>query len=253
MVVLSLIFDDDCKTSMMHEYATTCPLPTSKTIHHPSPNDLSRTNKADNGSFIRFFLFIRAMEYIMKMKNRAMAIMVLATALVLAGTATAGKVIDEQFGPDGSTVELVKAKVRNGVLTLAVRYVHPWELTTAKEREDYEISGQNRMYQIKNREIPIKFKVGSVFYVADGKKYHVLKDKAGNWLAAPVAGDYIAGPADRDVLQKMKKKNQIPALFLTDDHPVQVLWFKFPAPPEGITNIEFQIPEVTPFDVEIKR
>ena len=189
----------------------------------------------------------------MKMMIRAMAIMVLATALGLAGTVQAAKVIDEQFGPDGSTVELVKSKVRNGVLTLAVRYVHPWESATPEERESYEISGQNRMYQIQNREIPIKFKVGSVFYVADGKKYHVLKDKAGNWLASPVAGDYIAGPADKDVLRKMKKKNQIPALFLTDDHPVQILWFKFPAPPEGVTDIEFQIPEVTPFDVEIRQ
>ncbi len=56
MVVLSLIFDNDCKTPLMHEYATTCPLSTSKTRHHPSPNNLSRTNKTDNGSLIRFFL-----------------------------------------------------------------------------------------------------------------------------------------------------------------------------------------------------
>lgn len=190
----------------------------------------------------------------MKMKNRAMTIMVLATVFVLAGTVQAAKVIDEQFGPDGSTVELVKAKVRNGVLTLAARYVHPWELTTPEERKKYNsFDSANKMTQIRHRKIPIKFKVGSVFYVADGKKYHVLKDKAGNWLASPVAGDYIAGPVDKDVLRKMKKKNQIPALVLTDDHPVQILWFKFPAPPEGVTEIEFQIPEVSPFDVEIKQ
>ena len=190
----------------------------------------------------------------MKMKNRATAIMVLATVLVLAATVQAGEVIDEQFGPDGSKVELVKAKVRNGVLTLAVRYVHPWELLTPKERNNYnEFDGAIRETQIRRRKIPIKFKVDSVFYVANGEKYHVLKDKSGNWLASPVAGDYIAGPVDRDVVREMEKKNQIPALVLTDDHPVQILWFKFPAPPEGVTDIEFQIPEVSPFDVEIKQ
>ncbi len=189
----------------------------------------------------------------MKLKNRAIVVMLLATVLAAGARAHAAKVIDEQFGPDGSKVELVKAKVLNGVLTLAVRYIHPWELTTPEERENYEISQKNRMYQIKNRKIPIKFKVSSVFYVADGKKYYVLKDKSGNWLASPVSGDYIAGPVDKDVILKMKKKNQIPALFLTEDHPVQILWFKFPAPPKGVTSIEFQIPEVTPFDVEIKQ
>ncbi len=187
------------------------------------------------------------------MKNYGMLLIIMSTLFLWSGTLTAGQVIDDQFGPDGTKVELVKAKVRNGVLTLAVRYIHPWELTTAEQREKFENSTTNQMYQLKNRSIPIKFKVGSVFYVADGKKYHVLKDKEGNWLASPVAGDYIAGPADRDVLRKMKKKNRIPALFLSDNHPIQILWFKFPAPPEGVNEIEFQIPEVTPFDVEIKR
>jgi len=187
------------------------------------------------------------------MKNYGMLLIIMSTLFLCSGTLTAGQVIDDQFGPDGTKVELVKAKVRNGVLTLAVRYIHPWELMSAEERDKLEIGSKNKQYQIKNREIPIKFKVGSVFYVADGKKYHVLKDKEGNWLAAPVAGDYIAGPADRDWLKKTKKENKIPALFLNEDHPVQILWFKFPAPPESVNEIEFQIPEVTPFDVEIKR
>jgi hypothetical protein len=205
----------------------------------------------NNGSFI--LIIPTTLEKTMKKKNAVATVMVLTTLLFLSGTAMAGKVIDEQFGPDGAKVELVKAKVRNGVLTLAVRYIHPWELTTPEERQKHEFNSTNKLNQIMMRKIPIKFKVNSVFYVADGKEYHVLKDKKGNWLASPVAGEYVAGPADRDVLQKMKKKNRIPALFLTKDHPVQILWFKFPAPPEGVTDIEFQIPEVTPFDVEIKR
>ena len=177
----------------------------------------------------------------------------LALLLFFVQSAPAGQVLDEQFGPDGSKVELVKAKIRNGVLTLAVRYIHPWieEKQKAKKKRDPDVK-----FQV----IYIKFKVADVFYVADGKRYHVLKDKEGNWLAAPVAGDYIGGPMSGDALKEMLEKNQVPALKLYfpiisthSSHPSQVIWFKFPAPPEGVDEIEFQIPEVSPFDVEIKR
>jgi len=166
--------------------------------------------------------------------------------LFYAQSAPAGQVLDEQFGPDGSKVELVKAKIRNGVLTLAVRYIHPWIEEKQKERK-------KRDEDVYLRRIPIKFKIGDVFYVANGKRYHVLKDKEGNWLAAPVAGDFIGGPMGEDALKEKLEKNMVPALQIDQSHPIQVLWFKFPAPPEGVDEIEFQIPEVSPFDVEIKR
>jgi hypothetical protein len=169
----------------------------------------------------------------------------LSVLLLTVQPAPAGQVLDEQYGPDGAKVELVKAKIRNGVLTLAVRYTHPAEVLS--------LNGKHPSINQRARRIPIKFKVNSVFYIAAGKRYHVLKDKEGNWLAAPVAGDYIAGPADKDWLEKAKKQNKIPALFLSEGHPIQIIWFKFPAPPEGVDEIEFQIPEVSPFDVEIKR
>jgi hypothetical protein len=170
----------------------------------------------------------------------------LSVLLLTVQPAPAGQVLDEQYGPDGAKVELVKAKIRNGVLTLAVRYIHPWveEKQKPKKQRDSDVSYQD---------IDIKFKIGDVFYVAEGKRYHVLKDKEGNWLAAPVAGDYIGGPMDEDALQELMEKNKVPALLITKYHPIQVLWFKFPAPPEGVDEIEFQIPEVSPFDVEIKR
>jgi hypothetical protein len=114
------------------------------------------------------------------------------------------------------------------------------------------LDGKDPSSGLRIRKIPIKFKVGSVFYIADGKRYFVLKDKEGNWLASPVVGDYICEPVDRQTLKK-QKKNKVPALELVDYHPVKILWFKFPAPPEGVDEIEFQIPEVSPFDVEIKR
>ncbi len=170
----------------------------------------------------------------------------LAMLLFSTQPAPAGQVLDEQFGPDGAKVELVKAKIRNGVLTLAVRYIHPWIEEKQKARK-------KRNTDVMHRDIKIKFKVGDVFYVADGKRYHVLKDKEGNWLAAPVAGDFIGGPMGEDALKEKLEKNLVPALEIDQYHPIQVLWFKFPAPPEGVDEIEFQIPEVSPFDVEIKR
>ncbi len=162
------------------------------------------------------------------------------------GLPKAKEVLDEEFGPGGSKVELVKAKVRNGVLTLAVRYVHPWEAKTFEEKKKLDKS-YVRKVEITRRKIPIKFKVEKVFYIANGKRYYVLKDKNGQWLASPVVGDYIA-----DAASKTSKKGIHP-IILDSEHPVRILWFKFPAPPEGIDEIEFQIPGVAPFDVEIKR
>ena len=109
----------------------------------------------------------------------------------------------------------------------------------------------SRELELKARKIPIKFKVSSVFYIADGKRYYVLKDKEGRWLASPVVGDYIAEPMDQEALAERSKQGKIPPLLLDQEHPVRVLWFKFPAPPEGVHEIEFQVPEVTPFDVEL--
>ncbi len=179
------------------------------------------------------------------MKKIFLLLSLVAMMLACTGTVMAKKVLDEQFGPGGSRVELVKAKIRNNVLTLAVRYTHPAEVL--------KLDGKHPSMDLRVRNIPIKFKVGSVFYIADGKRYFVLKDKEGNWLASPVVGDYICEPVDLQALKKQMKKNKVPALKLEEDHPVKILWFKFPAPPEGVDEIEFQIPEVSPFDVEIKR
>ena len=188
------------------------------------------------------------------MKRRLSIAVFIMAVILLSGIAMAQNVIDEQFGPSGSKVELVKAKVRNGVLTLAVRYIHPWELTTEEERDKLrKFDSGNRMNQIRKREIPIKFKVGSVFYIANSKRYYVLKDEEGNWLASPVVGDYIAEPMDNEAVAKHLKKGKVPALLLDNNHPVKILWFKFPVPPEGVNEIEFQIPEVSPFDVELKK
>ncbi len=162
--------------------------------------------------------------------------------IVFPGILNAKEVLDEQFGPGGSKVELVKARVRNNVLTLAVRYIHPWEATSFEGRKNITIE---RKVELTRRKIPIKFKVKSVFYVANGKRYYVLKDKNGHWLASPVVGEYIADPEP--------EKGKIKPLILDDDNPVRVLWFKFPAPPEGVDGVEFQIPGVAPFDVELKR
>ncbi len=178
-------------------------------------------------------------------------ILTAALTLLITNTGSCGKILDEQFGPGGSTVQLVKAKIKNGVLTLAVRYIHPWEAMSIEKKQ--ELKDVTAVPEIQLRNINIKFKVQDVFYVADGKKYKVLKDKEGNWLASPVVGDYIAEPIGQRQLKKHLKEGQIPALRLSYHHPIKVLWFKFPAPPEGVTEIEFQIPEVSPFDVELEK
>jgi hypothetical protein len=186
------------------------------------------------------------------MKKVFSVVIALVLVLSFADLAAAVKVIDEEFGVGGSKVQLVKAKVRNGVLTLAVRYIHPWEALSQEERQDLE-EKEGEINRLSLRDIDIKFKIQDVYYIAGGKKYKVLKDKEGNWLASPVVGDYIAEPSDAKYYAKNIKKGNIPVLRLTKHDPIKILWFKFPAPPEGVKEIVFQIPEVSPFDVEIKQ
>ncbi len=186
------------------------------------------------------------------MAKRVLSLTVVVVALLFfSGRAEAVKVLDEQFGPGGSKVQLVKAKVRNGVLTLAVRYIHPWEALSMDEKE--KLKEHAGVPSLMLRSVDIKFKIQDVYYVAGGKKYKVLKDKEGNWLASPVVGDYIAEPGDPKYFAKKSRKGVIPVLHMTKHEPIKILWFKFPAPPEGITEIEFQIPEVSPFDVELQK
>lgn len=113
-------------------------------------------------------------------------------------------------------VDLIKVSIIDGVLTTVFAYRN---------------NG--------SEEVGIKYSVSEVYYLdkSEGKKYHVLADSKGEWIAAPVARGSIAtetGSSARPV--------NIPA------NGKKLVWFKFPAPPKTSVEIDIVLPGTLPFE-----
>ena len=74
----------------------------------------------------------------------------------------------------------------------------------------------------------VKIYTEDVFFVdnVESKKYHVLKDEKENFLCS--------------------ESNL--AAFSLDPGEDRIVWYKFPLPPENVTNIQIGLHEVTPFE-----
>ena len=115
----------------------------------------------------------------------------------------AAAAIQTQPGPDGSQVALNKVAVTGDIMTVTLTY-----------------SGGKCCAYAPIDEI-------SVIDDATSQRISVLKDNAGNWMAAPLF---------------MNKQVRI------DSSSPAVLWFKFPAPPATTKTVSLTIPNVAPFD-----
>lgn len=123
--------------------------------------------------------------------------------------------LQTQYHDSGAEVHAIKAKAADGVLTVIVRYQND---TGSKIEEDYPVS--------------------EVYYIdpAENKKYSVLQDENGKWIANPVNNQGKIGVVGRD-------------WGLGIDHGTsKVMWFKFPEPASGGDSINLVVPNVTPFD-----
>ena len=121
-----------------------------------------------------------------------------------------------QPGADGTTWDLVRAAVTGQLLTVQFQ-VKP---TPGKSMT---LTSQ-RMTDV------------SLVDDATSQRYSVLKDDTGKYMASPLTskGDDLRVDSGVD--------------------KSAVVWFKFPAPPEGSTSVSINIPEVGPFDgVTVKR
>lgn len=125
--------------------------------------------------------------------------------------------IDTQIGQDGMSVHLMKAKVSNGVLTVSILFDNDSDATVHLIRPD----------------------LNEVHYVAGTKKYPVLKDANGAWLASPVH--------DTDKLFEGEYKNN----YRLGTKRKLIAWFKFPAPVEDAISIEISVPGVSPFTADL--
>ncbi len=145
------------------------------------------------------------------MLNRLFIGAVLA-AVSLAASAAA---LQTQYHGSGAEVDVIKAQVAGDVLTVVVRY-----------RND---SGSGL-----EENSPLE----EVYYIdpAENKKYQVLKDENGKWIANPVNNNGRIGVVCRDWGFKL------------ESGAATVMWFKFPAPASGADAVNFVLPNVTPFD-----
>ena len=135
-----------------------------------------------------------------------------------ATTAYAQNAIQIQPSTDG-TIEasLIEAKVKRGVLTMKVALKN-----TSNEWIEPEIA------------------FGKVYYtdVDANKKYFALKDSEGKFIAGPARHDWGGGTFKEKIGHNAK----------------QILWIKFPAPPETTKTIDIFIPKILPFeDITIQR
>ncbi len=119
--------------------------------------------------------------------------------------APAAAAIQTQPGPEGNSVALNKVAVTGDILTVTTTF-----------------SGGTCCVHLPVAQV-------SVIDDATSQRISVLKDNAGQFMAAPLETDERSvSPADYD--------------------KPSVVWFKFPAPPATSTTVSIAIPGVAPFD-----
>jgi hypothetical protein len=118
--------------------------------------------------------------------------------------------IATRAGSDGLEVDLMRAGVTGDLLTAELRYRNP-------------TSGPTVLI------IPI----ADVSYIDDStaRRYSVVKDQAGVFMAAPL----------NSMKQTIVQVVVIPS-------KSEIVWFKFPAPPAESRTVSINIPQVGPFD-----
>jgi hypothetical protein len=93
----------------------------------------------------------------------------------------AADVIQTQSSTSGSVdVDVIKAAVKQGVLTIQV---------ACRNTGDENVA--------------IQYDLGSIYYVdeSEKKKYHVIRDSAGCWLASHASGTFAASATEQVVVR----------------------------------------------------
>lgn len=142
---------------------------------------------------------------------------VLLTLVLSTSLAFSAEPLQTQMGMEGEIeVDLVRAAIDDSVLTTIFAYRN---------------NG--------SEEASIKYGVSEVYYLdkSEGKKYQVLADSQGGWIAAPVARGSIAIETGMGAMPV-----PVPA------GGKKLVWFKFPAPPKTSTEIDVVLPDALPFE-----
>ena len=130
-----------------------------------------------------------------------------------AGLIFAGEVIQTQESSlwDGVEVDLLSVKVRNNILTVKIKFRNEGE---------------------ENQKISAYYESCYIMDETNQKKYFVLKDSDGKYIAGPKKGDHKGGYFEFKI-EPSKSKG---------------VWMKFPAPENSPETISLSIPGVFPFE-----
>jgi len=132
-----------------------------------------------------------------------------ATSTVTAPAPTGTSLASQQTNWPGIIAEVTEFRRKGNTVTAKVRLVK-----TGAEKIDPEIFWQEV----------------SLIDTTGGKKYEVLKDEKGAYLAAN-RQSYTDRWAER-----------------IEPNQSQIIWMKFPAPPPEVKTITLQLPKMPPFD-----
>jgi hypothetical protein len=124
-------------------------------------------------------------------------------------TLVENKAIATRQGLDGLEVDLTRIGFTGDLMTVEMRVRNP-------SNRHATLSG---------------FRLDKVSFIDDAtsRRYSVVKDQSGNYMASPEGGGYIP---NQDI----------------DGGGYSLMWFKFPAPPSTTQTISITIPGVNPFD-----
>ena len=148
----------------------------------------------------------------------------LITLLALSANVHAVVYLDTQFAQDGVEVHLIKVNVANKVLTVAFMV----ENSTGNQ---------------------VKFNsmvVGNANYTSSDRKYPVLKDANGKWLASTIT---YSNSGSTNALFTSKASPQSNHYLYLGNKSKRVGWVKFQAPEDNNWPIEVTLPGVSPFTI----
>ncbi len=130
-----------------------------------------------------------------------------------AGLIFAGEVIQTQESSlwDEVEVDLLSVKVRNNILTVKIKFRNEGE---------------------ENQKISAYYESCYIMDETNQKKYFVLKDSDGQYIAGPKEGDHKGGYFE----------------FKMEPSKSKGIWMKFPAPENNPETISLSIPGVFPFE-----
>lgn len=147
--------------------------------------------------------------------------------LFLIPSSHAVKALDTQYAQDGIEVHLLKANVSHGVLTTSFMFENTSE--SAVIFESMVVSGAH--------------------YTTADKKYPVLKDTNGKWLASTITYNEKPSGSSRALFTNRDNPSNAHTIRF-DGGAKRVGWVKFEAPTDDAWPIELTLPGVSPFTIE---